>query len=277
MRIIFFTRKGFETNELFLYMYARVAAQFPDCCIVAVHPPAERSMGKLIRRHWNKMRRLGFWTTLEILSSYPLQRYFGERDSRERARLLRALPRPGAATDPKPVTVVTTVNGADAVEAIRRLSPDIILQAGAGILKAPLFQLPSIACLNLHHGIAPLIRGMNSIYWGLWERRPEWIGSTVHEIDAGIDTGKVLAYAPVKNVQPGDGFAQLFVRATEQGVDRLLDVLSRLQNGERWSVAAEPGESAYRSTISGWQMAALAWRIRGERQLVTASQQAARS
>ncbi|MBV8232444.1 MAG: hypothetical protein JO329_20880 [Planctomycetaceae bacterium] len=45
-----------------------------------------------------------------------------------------------------------------------------------------------IGTLNLHHGIAPSIRGMNSIYWALWEGRPEWIGSTVHFIDKGIDT-----------------------------------------------------------------------------------------
>ncbi|HLG98193.1 MAG TPA: formyl transferase [Bryobacteraceae bacterium] len=279
MKIVFFTREGFEKNELFLYMYARVRSQFPDCCIVSVNLRAEcRSVRNSLRKHCNKIRRLGWRQAAEVLSSYPLQLYFAERANRERTRLLRNLPRPAVELE-QPVTIVHSVNGADAVDAIRRLRPDVIIQAGAGILKPQIFRLASIACLNMHHGIAPLIRGMNSIYWGLWERRPEWVGSTIHEIDAGIDTGNVLAYAPVAERRPGEGFARLFVRATELGIDRLLEVLARLQAGERWSVPPLSGASVYRSTISGWKLAALAWRLRGEREFLSGqgSHQTARS
>jgi hypothetical protein len=264
--IVFFTRKGFDSNELFLYTYARVAGRFPDCTIVAVHPPAQRrGLASRLKRYWKKVHQLGLRETLEIVSSYPLQIYYSRRHQRERDILLRRLPRPAVLVGA--ATVVATVNGADAVTAIRSLNPDILIQAGAGILRPQIFGLSRIASLNLHHGIAPLIRGMNSIYWGLWENRPEWIGSTVHEIDQGIDTGKVLAYAPVQQRQTDEGFPSLFVRATEQGVDRLLEVLSRLESGERWRTPPLPGPSAFRSTISGWKLAALALRLRYRRSL----------
>jgi methionyl-tRNA formyltransferase len=278
MKIVFFTRKGFESNELFLYMYARVAGRFADCSIVAVHPPAQRrSLASRLKRYWKKAHQLGLRETLEIASSYPLQIYYSRRDQRERDILLRHLPRP--AVPVSSATVVSTVNGSDAVAALRSLNPDILIQAGAGILRPQIFGLSRIASLNLHHGIAPLIRGMNSIYWGLWENRPEWIGSTVHEIDQDIDTGNVLAYAPVQQRQPDEGFPALFVRATEQGVDRLLEVLSRLERGERWKTPPLAGESAFRSTISGWKLTALAWRLRSRRNLCAreARGQAARS
>ena len=82
----------------------------------------------------------------------------------------------------------------------------------------------------------------------------EWIGATVHEIDDGIDTGKVLAYAPVQLLFSGEGFPSLFVRSTETGVGQLINTLKRLESGERWEVPALPGPQEYRSTISGLKL-----------------------
>ena len=126
--------------------------------------------------------------------------------------------------------------------------------------------------LNLHHGIAPLIRGMESIYWGLWERRPEWIGATVHFIDEGIDTGGTLAYFRVDPIEPGEGFASLFSRATEGGVRQLTQVVGRLLSGEQVGVAPATGKSEYRSTFSGWKMLRLSRRLKRERKLAAAAQ-----
>ena len=266
MKIVFFTRQGYESNQLFRYMHARVASRYPDCEIVAVYPRTkQQSLSQRIQKSWKKMRQLGWFDSLEILSSYPLQLHFAEQHRRERDALMRCLPRPTDEICGNSARVVGTVNGPDAVQTIRSLNPDVVIQAGAGILRSQIFQIGRLGCLNLHHGIAPLIRGMNSIYWGLWENRPEWIGSTVHQIDEGIDTGKVLAYAPVQQLQPDEGFPSLFVRATELGVDRLLDVLSRLEAGERWTTPPLAGESAYRSTVSGWKLMLLAWRLRARR------------
>ena len=266
VKVVFFTRVGFESNELFLYMYARVASQFPECSIVAVRP---RSGGPgflgRVQRYIKKIRRLGLGQTVDIVSSYPLQMYFSRSNSRTTDALLRGLQRPHVAIAPASVKWVSTVNGPDAIDMIRGLRPDVLIQAGAGILRTSILGLPRIACLNLHHGIAPLIRGMNSIHWGLWEKRPEWIGSTVHVMNEGIDAGNVLAYAPVRQKDAGEGFSSLFARATEQGVDNLLEVLSRLDAGERWAVPTPPGEGVYRSTMSGWKLAALALRLNIQR------------
>src|SRR5437762_1370326 len=155
--------------------------------------------------------------------------------------------------DSQRVQCVHTVNGADAARTLRALQPDVIIQAGAGILRQHIFTLARLATLNLHHGIAPLIRGMCSIYWALWEDRPEWLGATVHRIDAGIDTGQALAYASVTPQTPGEGYPSLFVRATQGGVARLVEVLTRLEAGEQWCLTPPAPGSAYRSTISGWK------------------------
>jgi folate-dependent phosphoribosylglycinamide formyltransferase PurN len=254
MRVVFFTGAGFQTDELFRYFFAHVAARYPDVHVVVVRPrEVPGGPGMTLRRHLKKMRRLGLLPSVEILSSYPLQMWLGRRDERDVQARLRRLPRPSVEVDSGRVQHVETVNGADAVTALGALQPDIIVQAGAGILREPVFSLARLATLNVHHGIAPLIRGMHSIYWGLWEDRPEWVGATVHRIDAGIDTGDVLAYAPVTPA-PGEGFPSLFARATEKAAAELLLVLARLESGERWRLPPPSPGDTYRSTMSGWKL-----------------------
>ena len=57
--------------------------------------------------------------------------------------------------------------------------------------------LQSLGCpvVNMHAGITPRYRGVHGGYWALAERHPEWVGTTVHLVDPGIDTGAILAQA----------------------------------------------------------------------------------
>ena len=45
----------------------------------------------------------------------------------------------------------------------------------------------------MHAGITPRYRGVHGGYWALAEHHPEWVGTTVHLVDPGIDTGGILA------------------------------------------------------------------------------------
>ena len=267
MRIVFFTAAEFRTNELFRYLFAHIAARFTDVHIVAVCPEHDsyHAFKITLQRYTKKIWRVGLLPGLEIMTSYPLQIWLAGRDERQVHAWLRQLPRPAVMLDPQRVQCVQTVNGTDAVRTLHALQPDIIMQAGAGILRQRIFTLARLATLNLHHGIAPLIRGMHSIYWALWEDRPEWLGATVHRIDTGIDTGQVLAYAPVALQTPGESYPSLFVRATQEGVAQLLEVLTRLEAGEQWCLPSPAPGSAYRSTISGWKLLLLQYRLARQR------------
>ncbi|MGA2716257.1 MAG: formyl transferase [Bryobacteraceae bacterium] len=261
MRVVFYTHAQFRGDELFRYTYARVASRFGNGGIVAVRPPNDSRMLRNFNRWRRKIGRLGMLNALEIVSSYPLQRAISIRQTHEGEQLLRLAPRPDIAPPPEGEVYVPSANGPEAVEAIGGFKPEVLLHCGAGILEPQIFTLPQVACLNVHPGIAPLIRGVAPINWALWENRPEWIGATVHRIDAGIDTGEVLAYAPVKRCCEFEGFATLFARIAQRGVDQLLAVLTRLAAGESWQEPVPPGKHLYRSTISGWKLAALELRL----------------
>jgi folate-dependent phosphoribosylglycinamide formyltransferase PurN len=267
MRIVFFTAAAFRTDELFRYVFAHVAARFPDVHIVAVctQRGSRRALRTTLRRYMQKIRHLGLLSTLEIVMFYPLQLWLSRRDESRVHTLMQQLARPAVMLDTQPVQYVQTVNGGDAVHMLGALQPDIIIQAGAGILRPRIFTLARLATLNLHHGIAPLIRGMHSIYWALWEGRPEWLGATVHCIDAGIDTGQVLAYAPVTPCIPGEDYPSLYVRATQEGVARLVEVLTRLEAGEQWCLPPPAPGNTYRSTVSGLKLLLLQYKLARQR------------
>lgn len=258
MRIVFLTSERIDSNEVFSYMYANVAASFSDVHVVAVCPPPRR----FSRRYLEKLKRVwrhgsGLLNTLELVSSYPLQRYLIDRDEREAQTKVRALPRPPVRLRSDAAIRVETVNGPDTVRAISGLKPDVIIHVDAGILRRQVFDIPRIGTLNLHPGIAPLIRGRDPIYWALWKQERSWMGATIHFIDKGIDTGPVLAYVPVEPRFPGERYPELFARVYELGVKRLVHVLSRLARGDRWTIDPPQAGSEYRSTISGWKLCSI--------------------
>jgi len=92
-----------------------------------------------------------------------------------------------------------TVNDEKSLHFLNEVKPDIIIQAGAGIMKASTFTLAGIATINLHHGIMPDIRGIESTFWCLFYGIREKIGVSCHFIDEGLDTGAVIAQAPLES------------------------------------------------------------------------------
>ena len=152
----------------------------------------------------------------------------------------------------KPIDV-PHLNHADARSTIADLQPDIIVRVSGGILKPEIFSLARIVTLNIHHGIAPRIRGMWSIPWGIIEGRCDWIGATVHEIDYGIDTGRVL-WRGGPQVARGDTGTTLFFRAHLEAVDALVRLIGEYAEGTipvSWPCDNQE-TSEYRSAPSLW-------------------------
>jgi Formyl transferase len=278
VRIVFLTNENFDANEKFRYIFANVAASFVDIHVVAVRlsgagmggpgyrrPLSLPNLYRKVRRIPKRARRLGVAYTAELLISYPLQLLIDRRNWREVDERLRALPRPPIEPQPEKVIYVDTVNGPDAVEAISRLEPDVVIQVDAGILRRQIFEIPQVGTLNLHPGIAPSIKGLHSIYWALWEQKHEWIGATLHYIDEGIDTGSVLAYSTVEPHYPGERFPPLYARAIELGVSRLVEALCDIAQGRRWVIDPPAGEHVYRSTMSGGRLSLLEARLAWQR------------
>lgn len=89
------------------------------------------------------------------------------------------------------------------LELISSLSPDILLVTHAPLLKPMFYNLPSIATLNVHWGIAPHYCGQHTFFWPLYHRDYARLGITIHRIDDGIDTGPIVAQGS-PSIEPDD-------------------------------------------------------------------------
>jgi methionyl-tRNA formyltransferase len=93
----------------------------------------------------------------------------------------------------------------DVLQAIRQLRPNIGLSILFGyILRADLIHLFPAGVINLHPAYLPYNRGVYPNVWSIIEGTPA--GVTLHYIDAGIDTGDIIAQkqVPVEPVDTGE-------------------------------------------------------------------------
>jgi hypothetical protein len=91
---------------------------------------------------------------------------------------------------------VPTLNGDEAREALRALGADVAVSLDNAIIREATFALPAHGTINVHHGAVPEYRGGPPVFWELRDGR-DTVGFTIHRIDAGIDTGPVLAAGEV--------------------------------------------------------------------------------
>jgi folate-dependent phosphoribosylglycinamide formyltransferase PurN len=90
---------------------------------------------------------------------------------------------------------VRSVNDEGVVALLRSVQPDVVVVHGTRIISARVLASAGCPIVNMHAGITPRYRGVHGGYWALAEQHPGWVGTTVHLVDAGIDTGGILAQA----------------------------------------------------------------------------------
>lgn len=95
-------------------------------------------------------------------------------------------------------------NDAAEIETMRKLDPDVVLVFGTGILRKALLDAFDGRLINIHLGLSPYYRGAGTNFWPLVNGEPEYVGATIHYLDAGIDTGPIIAHAR-PDIVIGDG------------------------------------------------------------------------
>lgn len=172
------------TNIVANYLHTSL----PNLVLITEDPPSRISM---VRR---RATRLGWITALgQVLFVVVLMPILRQQGRGRRREILSE-----TGLDERPFREshrVSSVNSTETRELLRDLDPLVVVVNGTRIISPTV--LKSIACpiINLHAGITPLYRGVHGGYWALASGRPEEVGTTVHLIDEGIDTGTVLARA----------------------------------------------------------------------------------
>ncbi|MEM8796024.1 MAG: formyltransferase family protein [Pseudomonadota bacterium] len=94
-----------------------------------------------------------------------------------------------------PLLKTENINDPASLDTINALSPDILLSAHFNqIFKEPALTRFSKKLFNLHPGLLPRRKGLDPMFCALRDR-DERVGVTLHQIDAGIDTGNAIGIA----------------------------------------------------------------------------------
>ncbi|MBN9233760.1 MULTISPECIES: formyl transferase [Phyllobacteriaceae] len=136
-------------------------------------------------------------------------------------------------TEPAPnqhIVQVPSANAPQTVEAIADIRPSVVLLAGCRVLTSE--TLASIPCpvINYHAGINPKYRGMNGAYWALANNDAQNFGTTVHLVDAGVDTGAVLRHTRGKP-EHGDTISSYPLRQAAISRDACIEVIEKVLAG----------------------------------------------
>lgn len=118
--------------------------------------------------------------------------------------------------------VVPDIHAPDVLAWVGAQRPDVGVVYGGPILKPEIFRIPARGTLGVHHGRLPEYRGKKTVFWAIANGERE-AGVTIQEIDAGLDTGRVVRVGAVPI--GSRSYAEVSRRVQSLGVDLLLDAL----------------------------------------------------
>jgi folate-dependent phosphoribosylglycinamide formyltransferase PurN len=139
--------------------------------------------------------------------------------------------------DSKKIIQIRSVNDDSVIALIQKYAPDFVFINGTRIIRKTILEKITVPVLNIHVGLTPAYRGIHGGYWALYQKDAGNFGVTFHLVDAGVDTGTILAQ---QRIAPGenDTFATYPVVQFVAGLKLAETYLNTLQKTELENISA---------------------------------------
>ena len=199
------------------YVFSRLAPEVDLVAVVRQERPRREVFNAVFRR--SKKVRRGYWLDRLLLGAYT------KLHLKRRALLCpeyRDVHAAGSFATDVPVHCVESINDPWVIEVLQQTTPDLVVVLGTSIIKEPV--LAAAPCfVNLHAGITPLYRGSHGQFWAVLNRDFDNIGTTLHFVDKGIDTGTILKQGRFQFDPATDNLLTLLAKSSVTGAKLLLD------------------------------------------------------
>lgn len=147
-----------------------------------------------------------------------------------------------------PVLQPEKIRNEDAIQQLRKFSPDLIVTAAYGqILPKSVLQLPRLGCINLHASLLPKYRGGAPVHYAIMNGEKK-TGVTIMYMAEGLDTGDMISKVELP-IYEDDHTGTLLARLSEAGAALLMETLPGLAAGTVTAVAQNNDEATYAPTI----------------------------
>ena len=132
---------------------------------------------------------------------------------------------------PKIIPIPTgQLNSTDTLEFLQAQQPEIIILFGSSLIGREIMECFPNRIINLHVGLSGEYRGSSCNFWPIYDGRLDCLGATLLKINAGIDTGEILAQETIE-IEEGDTEQSLMGKPLILGMDLTLQVLRRWFKG----------------------------------------------
>lgn len=125
---------------------------------------------------------------------------------------------------------VVVHNSKECESLIKKYDLDIGIILGARILKENIINAFKVGILNMHPGILPDNRGLDTIKWAILKNMKQ--GVSCHLISKEIDRGKLIIKKEI-NVYEDDTLLDIFLRIQNMEQVLMINSLKILESGER--------------------------------------------
>jgi methionyl-tRNA formyltransferase len=186
-----------------------------------------------------------------ILNQYQVMAVYTQPDRPAgRGRTLVAPPVKMAALNWElPVVQPISIKSAEAVSRLASWRPDVIVVAAFGqILPQSVLDIPSYGCLNIHPSLLPKYRGASPVAAAIMSG-DEFTGVSIMLLDAGMDTGPVLARAAAA-ISPQDNAGSLTAKLSLIAASLLQEALTGWWRREITPETQNEAEATYTAQIS---------------------------
>jgi methionyl-tRNA formyltransferase len=148
-----------------------------------------------------------------------------------------------------PVYQPESLRGPEVAERLREVRADVLIVAAYGALLPPaLLEIGRFGALNIHASLLPRWRGAAPIQRALLAGDPE-TGVSIMQMDAGLDTGAVLARRKI-GIAPDDDAGTLHDKLASLGAELMVATLAQLGAGELRPVPQSDAGVTYAGKIT---------------------------
>lgn len=127
------------------------------------------------------------------------------------------------------VIKVKDVNSEEFWKFLKKRKIDLVVSVFFNqILESSLIHLPALGVINVHPAYLPNYKGTGPIFWSLVNKE-KFVGATVHFIDEGIDTGKIILRKKIK-VDDKDTEDSLYWKSAQAGSHLLISAIKGIKD-----------------------------------------------
>ena len=123
------------------------------------------------------------------------------------------------------------LNSTETLKLLDSQQPAIIILFGSSLVGQKIMDRFPNQIINLHVGISGEYRGSSCNFWPIHDERLDCLGATLLTVNAGIDTGEILAQATIE-IEEGDTEQSLMGKSLILGLDLTLQIVPQWLKGE---------------------------------------------